>query len=163
MRRGNLAGSIITASTSCSAQLMERAEFLAKRANASKAQDGYQDGYGLIAPLDAQGFLDVTSMCCPMEMERFFNRLLEARGYYVCSKPHIQGLMHWFACMPQMEFQYVLDIIANGNPCKFWAPIGQSCPDLVGGLPDCGGSWCGNRGPTAPPPPAPSPCPACVQ
>merc|ERR1719453_1515094 len=63
-------------------------------------------------------------------MEGFFNRLLISLGYNVCSKPHIQGLMHWFSCVPDMDFEYVLSIIANGNPCKYWAPLGESCPVL---------------------------------
>merc|ERR1712216_457801 len=82
------------------------------------------------APLDASGFKDVTSLCCPPQMEIFFNRLLDSRGYNVCSRSHVQGLMHWFSCVPEMDFQYVLDVIANGNPCKYWAPMGQDCPVL---------------------------------
>jgi len=56
------------------------------------------------AALDATGFKEVTSLCCPAAMEQFFNRLLESRGYDVCSKPHVQGLMHWFTCVPDMDF-----------------------------------------------------------
>lgn len=81
---------------------------------------------GETAVLDGSGFKETTSACCPMQMEMFFNRLLVSRGYQVCSKPHVQGLMHWFTCVPEMDFQYVLDIIANGNPCKYWAPTGQA-------------------------------------
>lgn len=98
-----------------------------------------QAGVGSSAALNAQGFVDVTSMCCPHEMEEFFNRLLNDRGLDVCSKHHVQGLMHWFTCTPKMDFQYVLDVIENGNPCKFWAPIGQTCPVLSA---ECAGHWC---------------------
>merc|ERR1719487_1555343 len=85
---------------------------------------------GTTASLDAAGFKAVTSLCCPSETEQFFNRLLDSLGYDVCSFPHIQGLMHWFSCVPDMDFQYLLDVIANGNPCKYWTPKGQTCPKL---------------------------------
>jgi len=91
------------------------------------------------ASLDAAGFKLVTSLCCPSDMETFFNRLLEARGLQVCSKAHIQGLMHWFSCVPDMDFNYIIDVINNGNPCKYWALIGATCPALS---PECEGKWC---------------------
>lgn len=94
---------------------------------------------GATATLDAAGFLAVTSLCCPVEMEAFFNRLLASLGYHVCSKAHVQGLMHWFHCVPHMDFQYVLDVIHNGNPCKYWAKDGETCPALS---PECEGKWC---------------------
>jgi len=99
-----------------------------------------QKPVGEVAPLDAKGFKQVTALCCPSEMEQFFNRLLEARGYYVCSKPHVQGLMHWFSCVPDMDFQYVIEVIEHGNPCKYWAPKGESCPILSDA---CSGHYCG--------------------
>jgi len=82
------------------------------------------------ATLDAAGFKEVTSMSCPPETEIFFNRLLESMDLQVCSKEHIQGLMHWFTGVPDMDFQYVIDIINNGNPCKYWAPSSGTCPTL---------------------------------
>merc|ERR1719265_2085672 len=85
---------------------------------------------GASASLDAAGFSAVSSLCCPSEMETFFTRLLESLGYFVCSKPHLQGLMHWFHCVPNMDFQYVLDVIHNGNPCMYWAKTGETCPVL---------------------------------
>jgi hypothetical protein len=94
---------------------------------------------GKTAPLDASGFKDTTLLCCPVEMEVFFNRLLDKEGFDICSKPHVQGLMHWFSCVPDMDFQYVLDVIANGNPCKYWAPKGQICPALSAA---CKGHYC---------------------
>jgi len=94
---------------------------------------------GATATLDAAGFLATTSLCCPMEMEIFFNRLLDKMGLDVCSKPHVQGLMHWFHCVPNMDFQYMIDVINNGNPCKYWGPKGQQCPVLS---PECQGRWC---------------------
>jgi len=94
---------------------------------------------GSTAPLDAAGFLATTNLCCPVEMEMFFNRLLESKGYDVCSKPHIQGLMHWFHCVPAMDFQYVIEVIENGNPCKYWTPKGQACPVLSD---QCAGHFC---------------------
>jgi len=99
---------------------------------------------GAVAPLDDAGFKAVTSMCCPVEMETFFNRLLASTlvdgvERVVCSKPHVQGLMHWFSCAPDMDFEYVLGIIKNGNPCKYWAPTGTVCPTLT---PQCKGEWC---------------------
>jgi len=96
-------------------------------------------GSGATASLDAAGFKAVTSLCCPVEMEAFFNRLLDKEGYSVCSKPHIQGLMHWFSCVPDMDFQYMLDVIAKGNPCKYWSPKGTDCPVLSA---YCQGEWC---------------------
>merc|ERR1719498_1628510 len=94
---------------------------------------------GSTASLDAAGFKAVTSLCCPPEMEEFFNRLLASMGLQVCSKIHIQGLMHWFSCVPDMDFSYLLDVINNGNPCKYWAAIGTTCPALS---PECQGKWC---------------------
>jgi len=94
---------------------------------------------GASASLDGAGFKATTSLCCPSEMETFFNRLLASKGLSVCSMPHVQGLMHWFSCVPDMELQYMLDVIANGNPCKYWAPTGTDCPALS---PECAGSWC---------------------
>jgi len=89
--------------------------------------------------LDAAGFLATTNLCCPYRMEAFFNRLLDSMGYNVCSKPHVQGLMHWFHCVPDMDFQYVIEVINNGNPCKYWAAKGQVCPVLS---PKCAGHHC---------------------
>jgi len=94
---------------------------------------------GATASLDAAGFLQVTKLCCPVEMEVFFMRLLDSMGYFVCSKPHIQGLMHWFSCVPDMNFEYMIQVIEQGNPCKFWAPTGNECPILS---PECEGKWC---------------------
>lgn len=102
--------------------------------------DANQTFVGEDAPLTAEGFKQTTSVCCPNDMEAFFNRLLEKEGYAVCSKEHVQGLMHWFTCVPDMDFQYVLDVIANGNPCKYWAPTGDTCPTLSA---ECTGSFCG--------------------
>jgi len=94
---------------------------------------------GAVASLDAPGFKETTELCCPPEMELFFNRLLDSMGLDVCSKPHIQGLMHWFACVPDMDFQYMIDVINNGNPCKYWGPKGETCPALS---PACTGTYC---------------------
>lgn len=91
------------------------------------------------AGLDSKGFFDVTSLCCPWKMEVFFGRVLDSMGLKVCSAPHVQGLMHWFTCVPNMDFQYMIDVINNGNPCKFWAPKEQECPVLS---PECAGHWC---------------------
>jgi len=72
--------------------------------------------------------------------------------------PHLQGLMHWFSCVPDMDFQYVIDVILNGNPCKYWAPSGETCPALSA---QCAGTYCGSSGasPAAAPatPAAPAP------
>merc|ERR1719478_1844745 len=57
---------------------------------------------GINAPINPAGFTQVTKLCCPSEMEIFFNRLLDVNDYIVCSKPHVQGLMHWFTCVPDM-------------------------------------------------------------
>merc|ERR1719174_320540 len=94
---------------------------------------------GALVSLDAKGFKEATSLCCPAEMEVFFNRLLDSLDLDVCSIPHIQGLMHWFSCVPDMDFQYVLDIISGGNPCKYWTPRGDDCPSLS---PKCAGQYC---------------------
>jgi hypothetical protein len=94
---------------------------------------------GADAPLDAAGFKEVTSLCCPMETELFFNRLLESMGMKVCSTPHVQGLMHWFSCVPDMDLQYMVDVITNGNPCKYWAPSSGTCPVLST---ECQGLYC---------------------
>merc|ERR1719482_1030423 len=94
---------------------------------------------GATASLDAAGFAGVTALCCPPEMETFFTRLLASMGLQVCSLPHLQGLMHWFSCVPNMDYAFVLDIINNGNPCKYWAPTGATCPALT---PQCQGKYC---------------------
>jgi len=102
------------------------------------------NGGGTDASLDDAGFKETTLMCCPMEMEIFFNRLLDSKGYDMCSLPHLQGLMHWFTCVPDMDFQYVLQIIQDGNPCKYWSPKGKACPALST---KCAGQWCSKQGP----------------
>lgn len=118
---------------------------LGHKARQSTLEDLTQDPVATVAPiettiaLDAEGFKTITSLCCPEKMETFFNRLLDKFGYDVCSKPHVQGLMHWFQCVPSMDFQYLLDVIQNGNPCKYWSPKGQTCPTLSE---QCAGQWC---------------------
>lgn len=94
---------------------------------------------GTNAPLDAAGFKAVTSRCCPQDMETFFQRLLASMNLEMCSKPHVQGLMHWFSCAPDMDFQYLVDVVNNGNPCKYWTANGSACPPLS---PECEGEWC---------------------
>jgi len=94
---------------------------------------------GASAPIDAGGFKDVTSLCCPEQTEVFFNRLLDKMGFRGCSVPHVQGLMHWFSCVPDMDFQYLVDVINNGNPCKYWALKDDVCPVLS---PKCAGTYC---------------------
>jgi hypothetical protein len=94
---------------------------------------------GTTATLDEAGFKAVTSRCCPQDMETFFERLLTSMSLQICSKPHMQGLMHWFSCVPDMDFQYLVDVINNGNPCKYWAAEGSVCPSLS---PECEGEWC---------------------
>lgn len=89
--------------------------------------------------LSADGFKETTSLCCPEKMQAFFTCLLDTLGYDVCSEDHVQGLMHWFSCVPDMEFQYMLDVISDGNPCKYWSPRGQTCPALSE---ECIGQWC---------------------
>jgi len=98
---------------------------------------------GSDCPLTPKGFVDVTTLCCPVETEQFFNRLVNASGLKVCSVPHVQGLMHWFSCVPEMDLDYVNDVIRNGNPCKYWAPKDEECPEVAGGSAECAGSWCG--------------------
>merc|ERR1719198_1162465 len=104
-------------------------------------EDGQTGELGACAALglDSAAFKETTALCCPPEMESFFTRLLDCMGYETCSKPHIQGLMHWFTCVPDMDFQYVIDTIINGNPCKYWTPKGESCPPLSS---ECAGHWC---------------------
>lgn len=94
---------------------------------------------GAVATLDGNGFKAVTALCCPSETEQFFNRLLDKMGLDVCSKPHVQGSMHWFTCVPDMDFQYVMNTIMYGNPCKYWTRKGTTCPVLS---PTCAGNWC---------------------
>jgi len=53
------------------------------------------------------GFKEITSLCCPWQMEIFFGRLLDSKGYKVCSKPHLQGLMHWFSCWENHIYIYI--------------------------------------------------------
>jgi len=118
---------------------MLRAERKEAERQEMKKQEDALEYDGSSAPLDAAGFKAVTSLCCPAETESFFIRLLHSMGLDVCSKPHVQGLMHWFTCVPDMDFEYMLDVIRNGNPCLYWAPIGQICPALS---PQCAGAWC---------------------
>jgi hypothetical protein len=80
-------------------------------------------------------------------MEAWFTRLLDFMNLKVCSKPHIQGLMHWFTCVPDMDFQYILDVIEHGNPCKYWAPKGKACPALSS---ECYGRHCSGPLPAEP-------------
>jgi len=94
---------------------------------------------GATAGINPAGFTAVTKLCCPSETEAWFNRVLEVNGFKVCSKPHIQGLMHWFTCVPDMDPEYVMDVIKNGNPCKYWAPKDMECPALSA---QCQGTWC---------------------
>jgi len=94
---------------------------------------------GATASLDAAGFKATTSLFCPGDMETFFERLLESMNLKVCSKPHVQGLMHWFTGVPEMDFQYLIDVINNGNPCKYWADQDAVCPALSA---ECEGKWC---------------------
>lgn len=97
------------------------------------------DMIGSTAMLTASGFKSVTERCCPIEMEIFFTRLLGSRGYEVCSTPHVQGLMHWFTCVPDMDFEYMIQVIEKGNPCKYWSPQGERCPKLSA---KCEGTYC---------------------
>jgi hypothetical protein len=94
---------------------------------------------GSTVQTDAAGFHEITSHCCPPEMEVFFTRLLDSMDMEVCSVPHLQGLMHWFSCVPDMDFAYVLDVINNGSPCKYWTKKGTACPELT---PECMGKYC---------------------
>jgi hypothetical protein len=131
----------------CLPEGLLEAHLLALRRNAAflattevEEEDSEQDPVtGKTASLDAAGFKAATSLCCPGDMEQFFNRLLTSKGLEVCSKPHVQGMVHWFSCVPDMDFQYVLDIINNGNPCKYWALSGTACPELS---PECDPKWC---------------------
>lgn len=104
-----------------------------------QAPAGVVANAGASASLDAAGFKATTSLCCPAETEVFFNRLLEQMGYDGCSVPHIQGLMHWFTCVPDMDFQYMLNVIKDGNPCKYWTVKGSTCPALSE---TCQGKFC---------------------
>jgi len=142
---------LVESSTCVSAELQEAhlqalryyaASLATGTSNAS--QSAPVDGY--TASLDATGFYQVTSMCCPLQTERFWMRLLDSRGLKPCYQhdtlgtfPHIQGLMHWFTCVPGMDFNYVLSIIDYGNPCKWWAPKSSECPALT---PECNKPWC---------------------
>mmetsp|Transcript_41051 Transcript_41051/g.72171 ORF Transcript_41051/g.72171 Transcript_41051/m.72171 type:complete len:198 (+) Transcript_41051:75-668(+) len=88
----------------------------------------------MTASLDAAGFYAITTRCCPWKTETWFNRLLMSMDYKICSKDHIQGLMHWFTCVPALEFSYILEVIANGQAqgCKYWAKTWDSCPAIAG-------------------------------
>lgn len=99
-------------------------------------------GAGAASPLSAAGFKQVTALCCPPEMEVFFMRLLDSMGLQGCSQPHIQGLMHWFTCVPDMGFPYIIDVI-NNHPCKYWAKKGEMCEAHMASLSaECVGNWC---------------------
>lgn len=56
----------------------------------------------------------------------------------VCSKPHVQGPL-WFSCVPDMDLQYMVGVIINGNPCKYWAPSSGTYHVLS---PECQGVYC---------------------
>jgi len=114
--------------------LQQASSQLASECDKTSGEHGTEARDPFTASLDATGFLVVTSTCCAWKTEVFFTRLLESMDYRVCSKPHFQGLMHWFTCVPAMDFQYALTIIANGNEhgCKFWAKTGETCPAIVG-------------------------------
>jgi hypothetical protein len=81
----------------------------------------------------------MTSCCSPVEAEIFFGRLLASMNMRSCSDTHIQGLMHWFTCVPGMNFEYITDMITYGNPCKYWALNGEECPSLSA---ECLGNYC---------------------
>jgi hypothetical protein len=121
--------------------LRRNAMLLSTKGRADKKAEDASSQDPESASLDAVGFQAITSLCCPGDMETFFTRLLVARGLQVCSKPHIQGLVHWFSCVPDMDFNYVLDVIDNGNhkSCKYWAPTGTTCPTLSS---ECEGKFC---------------------
>jgi len=136
VRDGSL--SLLDAGTQIAEYLVLETPLKFDHSSGASVQHASLASTGATAPLNAAGFLTVTSLCCPIEMEFFFNRLLASKGLVVCSKPHVQGLMHWFHCVPDMDFQYVLDVIDNGNPCKYWAQP-NSCSALS---PECQGQWC---------------------
>lgn len=112
-----------------------------------KPQTAYTPGVdGSNAEGTPAGFLAVTSLCCPLQTEMWFLRLLDYLDYQPCYQdqtigtyPHIQGLMHWFTCVPAMDFSFVMDTIEQGNPCKYWTKKGTVCPPLN---PTCEEAWC---------------------
>jgi len=106
---------------------------------AETAAQAPAEAEGATALLDAAGFRATSALCCPEQMEVFFNRLLDSMGMKGCSVPHVQGLMHWFSCVPDMDFEYMRGVIKDGNPCKYWAPKDQACPVLSK---ECAGEWC---------------------
>jgi len=114
-------------------------EFISRATTATTTTTAVAEFDGSTATLDTEGFHAVTALCCPSETEIFFERLIVSMGLEVCSTPHVQGLMHWFSCVPDMDFQYLLDVINNGNPCKYWTPSDSACPTLT---PECEGQWC---------------------
>lgn len=115
------------------------ARFAAAEGTDEQSLHSKQKPTGETVPLDAAGFKTVTSLCSPTDTDAFFNRLLVSRRLAVCSRPHVQGLMHWFTCVPEMEFQSLLDVIDKGSPCKYWEVEGTTCPALT---PECQGEWC---------------------
>lgn len=88
---------------------------------------------GSTAPMTAEGFVQVTSLCCEAEMGAWYRRLIDDLGYTICHEGGIYGLVPWFACVPSMDYNYVLEVIHNipGQECKFIAKKGEECQPLT--------------------------------
>jgi len=82
--------------------------------------------------LSQEGYSAVASICCPLEMSRYTERLITHRGFKVCDEGSLQSLVAWYYCANQSQTFSELakaTMKAIDGDCA-WVGTESSCPEM---------------------------------
>lgn len=94
---------------------------------------------GANAELSEEGYSAIATICCPLEMSQFAERLINQLGFVVCDEGSLQGMVAWYYCKNQTRtfVEMVEESIAAAQAqgeCA-WVGTESSCPEMSANCP----------------------------
>jgi hypothetical protein len=87
---------------------------------------------GATAELSEAGYLVLATLCCPLEMSLFAERVVQHLGFVVCNEGSLNGMVAWFYCKNQTRTfaELVADSINAANGECAWVGSESKCPTM---------------------------------
>jgi hypothetical protein len=85
---------------------------------------------GSTASLDQTGYKALASICCPLEMSVFAQRLVNHLGFVVCNDGSLEGIVAWYYCANQTRTfaEMTEDVIAGADGDCAFIGTESGCP-----------------------------------
>jgi len=98
-------------------------------------EESSEDAHGLgdSAPMNEDGYLEVASTCCILEMDRFARRVLNELGLEVCNEGGLAGTIGYHTCGAsgvQSYAKLLEDIQGGATGSCAWLGTPGYCPDF---------------------------------